>query len=377
MKFSNKANVRRHERNMHSIKHPTVVRPSPPQKKMKEVIPPIVYDYTKPELYREFLTDSKLDFIKRHAGFLEQLKNLRCTCCNHEFETYKTFINHIRKRNDTILRSLCFKCLKQFQSNALFVAHLKKKNCLNLYEVYCADDTIPKEPLPPIRVVTGTKGIIANKEYGCRLCPKTFRLKMDFCDHVYKTHGRVKRKETIEPECDFCKNVFETTSIRRRHYYSMECMAFLICGTCDQKFDNLAAYTEHVHDDHLEQDRDGAMPPDSMTSPDESFIQEDSTSQSVQSNRSVLKSAQNCKVCDKEYNNYYNVLRHMESKHPDKLPDIHRCKRCNIGYPRQTELREHMQKIHGVTMPKIKHPPTNTPFDRQRKNKKLRRHSRK
>lgn len=360
MKFSNRANARRHERNMHSIKHPSV-QPSPLQKKMKEVIPPIVYDYTKPELYREFLTESKLNFIKRHIGFLEQLNNLRCTCCDQEFDAYNTFMRHMRKRNDTLLRNLCFKCLKQFQSQALFVAHMKKKNCLNLYGVYCADDTIPKEPLPPIQArVAGTKEIIANKVYGCKLCPETFRLKMDFCGHVYEAHGRVKKKETIEPECDYCKNVFENRSIRRRHYNSMECMAFLICGTCDKKFDNLAAYIEHVHAEHLQPDPDGTTPPHSMTSPDESFVltDEDPPSQSVQSNRSVLKSPGNCKVCGREYNNYYNILRHMESKHPDQLPDTYRCKRCNIGYPRQTELREHMNKIHGVTMPKIKHPAT-------------------
>ncbi|KAJ6637460.1 Zinc finger protein, partial [Pseudolycoriella hygida] len=379
MKFSNRANARRHERNIHGIKADiltstphapirpiqqmhTVMRPimrpiMRTMQKKKKVIPPIVYDYTKPELYREFLTDSKLYFIKRHIDFLEQYQNMRCTCCNRDFPTYKTFMVHMRKRYDTLSRNLCFKCLKQFQSKALFVAHLKKKNCLNLYKVYCADDTVSKEPLPPIQTRVGTKEIIANKVYGCKLCSKTFRLKMDFRGHVYEAHGDVQKKETIGPECGFCKNVFEDASVRRRHYNNMECIVFLICGTCDEKFDNLSAYIDHVYAEHLKPNPDGSIPPmptDAMSSSEfNSSNDQDPTSPSLQSYAS-LKYPQNCKVCGKQYNNYYNVLRHMESKHPFQLPDTYRCEPCDIGYPRQTELREHMFKMHGVTMPKIK-----------------------
>ncbi|XP_036675874.2 zinc finger protein hangover isoform X2 [Drosophila suzukii] len=55
-----------------------------------------------------------------------------------------------------------------------------------------------------------------------------------------------------------------------------------------------------------------------------------------------------CPICGQQYNNYNNVLRHMESKHPNKLPETYKCVRCGLGYPRISYLREHMINVHGV-----------------------------
>lgn len=55
---------------------------------------------------------------------------------------------------------------------------------------------------------------------------------------------------------------------------------------------------------------------------------------------------QACPICGQQYNNYNNVLRHMESKHPDQLPQTYKCVRCGIGYPRLSNLRDHMVNAH-------------------------------
>lgn len=70
-------------------------------------------------------------------------------------------------------------------------------------------------------------------------------------------------------------------------------------------------------------------------------------------NSTRMRNPQKCTICGKLYNNYYNVLRHMESKHPDKMPGTYRCQHCPFAYPRQCELREHSFKVHGIPMPKI------------------------
>jgi hypothetical protein len=52
-------------------------------------------------------------------------------------------------------------------------------------------------------------------------------------------------------------------------------------------------------------------------------------------------------VCGKQYNNYYNVLRHMEAKHPDQVPQTYQCPECpDEKFSKQTYLRDHLVKVH-------------------------------
>lgn len=379
MQFSNRANARRHERNIHGIKIdsqngntvalaylqqqqqqqpqqaslikdrpavglPAVAAAALRLARIREL--PAVYDYTKPELYRHLLTEPKLYFIKRHIEFLEQYQNMTCKCCDKTFPTYKFFMAHMRKRYDTLSRNLCFKCLKQFQTKPQFIAHLKKKNCLNLYKVYLADDTISKEPLPATQSRRfGSKEIIANKTYGCKLCNATFRLKSDFRTHVVEAHNDAQKREVVgATSCGYCNMEFEDSSVRRRHFNNVECMVFIVCDTCEEKFDSHSEYIEHVYSTHIP----AVVAPQIKTElpdgdEDMKFPLDDGSSASQAKSRTP----QNCQVCGKQYNNYYNVLRHMESKHPDQLPSTYRCEKCDIGFPRQTELRDHMLNVHG------------------------------
>lgn len=362
MKFSNRANARRHERNIHHKGVLSVGQQSQQtpvgssssmyqmqvakthmsgERRRSEYDMPIDIDYNKPEQYRFLLTDSKLYFIKRHIEFLEQYQTMKCNCCDKHYPTYKFFMAHMRKRYNTLSRNLCFKCLTQFETKPMFIAHLKKRNCPNLYRIYKADPTISKEPLPPLGRVS-TKEIISNKTYGCRLCSKTFRLKVDFRGHVLEEHAEEQKNLSSGPSCGFCNTSFEDPLVKKRHYSNMECLSFLICGTCEEKFDTLPAYIEHVYSTHL---------PAAAANGESGAEEMDSLSPGQQQ---ALKYPQNCRVCGKLYNNYYNVLRHMESKHPDQLPATYRCEKCDVGYPRQTELRDHMFKVHGISLPKVK-----------------------
>lgn len=371
MQFSNRANARRHERNIHGIKidsqnsNTTALAYLQQQQKDRNVATgllaapvrlararelPIVYDYTKPELYSHLLTEPKLYFIRRHLDFLEQYQNMTCKCCDKTFPTYKFFMAHMRKRYDTLSRNLCFKCLKQFQTKPQFIAHLKKKNCLNLYKVYLADDTISKEPIPPAQNRRhGSKEIIANKTYGCKLCKDTFRLKSDFRTHVLEAHNDAQKKELVgATSCGYCNMEFEDSSVRRRHFNNVECMVFIVCGTCEKKFDSHSEYIEHVYSEHIQTAAAAAAIKSEI--PDGDDDMKLMVDEGLSPTQAKSRTPQNCKVCGKQYNNYYNVLRHMESKHPDQLPSTYRCDKCEIGFPRQTELRDHMFTIHGETV---------------------------
>lgn len=358
MQFSNRANARRHERNIHGIRismqgattiiqqndRPEISITAPMKPTLKRPIEPIpAFDYSKPELYRNHLTEPRLNFIRRHIEFLEQYQTMTCKCCNKQFPTYKFFMAHMRKKYDTLSRNLCFKCLKQFQTKPQFIAHLKKRNCLNLYRVFLADDTISKEPLPAAQIRQGSKEIIANKTYGCRLCTQTFRLKNDFRTHVTESHSDAQKRENPgATSCGYCSLEFEDSNERRRHFNNVECMVFLVCGTCEEKFDTHPAYIEHVYATHIPSANTVPVKNELLLDDDNGLLAEEISTPA----QSKARSPQNCSVCGKQYNNYYNVLRHMESKHPDQVPTTYRCDRCNIGYPRQVELREHMLRIH-------------------------------
>lgn len=356
MQFSNRANARRHERNIHGIRismqgSTTIVRSkdrpeisiTTPLKLKRPIDAPPIYDYTKPEQYRSYLTEPRLNFIRRHLEFLEQYQTMTCKCCNKQFPTYKFFMAHMRKKYVTLSRNLCFKCLKQFQTKPQFIAHLKKRNCLNLYRVFMADDTMSKEPLPNAPIRHGSKEIIANKTYGCRVCTETFRLKSDFRTHVIETHNDALKHDVAgSNSCGYCNLEFEDTNERRRHFSNVECMVFLICGTCDEKFNTHPEYIEHVYATHIPSANEIEIKSEFLLDDENGLMAEEPSP----SSQSKARSPQNCTVCGKQYNNYYNVLRHMESKHPDQVPTTYRCDRCEIGYPRQVELREHMLRVH-------------------------------
>jgi hypothetical protein len=87
MQFSNRANARRHEKNIHKIRssmapQPLASRLSQPQHLVtnpanvallkKKAASIVEIDYSKPELYRHLLTPMKLTFILNNLRFLEQ-----------------------------------------------------------------------------------------------------------------------------------------------------------------------------------------------------------------------------------------------------------------------------------------------------------------
>lgn len=378
MKFSSRANARRHERNIHNYKPPPPLPPPPPppplefsllqqpinysigqsssnathhtsppkSSQRKSSVIPEVFDYSQPEKYRHLLTENKIKFIRKHLRFLEQYQDMTCACCDKQYHTYKSFMSHMRKKYQFLPRNLCFKCLRQFETKGQFIAHLKKKNCINLHCLYLSDSSIQKPPMTEEEQARQkAKDVLMNKVYGCKLCGVNFRLKMDFRAHVYETHADESRSQDFPlTVCGFCNAKFDDPVARKRHYTNLECINLIICGTCGEKFELHNAYIDHVYSKHLDnqkvKDSDRELDYNDADSFDGEF---DMSNCSPTSN---LRTPQNCPVCGKQYNNYYNVLRHMESKHPDQLPKTYTCEYCHTGFPRQCSLREHMKIFH-------------------------------
>lgn len=370
MKFSSRANARRHERNIHGFNPrlgefgpsplqsmnfisskasalPNIqITPPKSSSQRKSAVVVEVFDYTHPENYRHHLTENKIRFIRKNMTFLEQYQDMTCACCDKQYQTYKAFMSHMRKKYQFLPRNLCFKCLRQFETKGQFIAHLKKKNCINLHRLYLSDNSIQKPPMTEDEQLRQkTKDMLANKVYGCKLCGVNFRLKMDFRAHVYEIHADESRaKDFPLTVCGFCNSKFDDPVARKRHYTNLECINMILCGTCGEKFEMHNSYIDHVYNKHLGNQRikDGEREMDYNDT--DSFDGEfDMSNCSPTSN---LRTPQNCPVCGKQYNNYYNVLRHMESKHPDQLPKTYTCDYCKKGFPRQCSLREHMKLFH-------------------------------
>ncbi|XP_052850413.1 zinc finger protein hangover isoform X2 [Drosophila gunungcola] len=254
------------------------------------------------------------------------------------------------------------------------------------------------------------KELLVNKLYECKLCPKGFRTKHEFRTHVYDKHADVQRKDNNSIQCSFCGLDFADPVDRRRHYNNMDCIVRLRCMTCDAKLETHQRFLDHVYQDHLggvgggggassdnasttgsgmarsnsmehspgkrsllgalgigvgssadESRSSSAAPPLTSTPKLAAQVGASATasgSASAQSSANRDASApksqyfsrmpQVCPICGQQYNNYNNVLRHMESKHPNKLPETYKCVRCGLGYPRISYLREHMINVHGV-----------------------------
>lgn len=377
--FSNRANARRHERNIHGLHQSLVILPAiqapldsggqietfglqegialsstrPKAHHLNDLRQRIrtklrvhreTYDYKNPAKYRHLVTPNKLSFIMRNLEFLEQAQHMKCNCCNKSYPSYKYFMGHMRKKYQNLPRNVCFKCLRQFGSKGQFIGHLKRKTCINLYAIVMADDSIPKEL--PEGPVLETKEIISNKNYGCKLCNMEFKSKTDLKQkHMLDVHPEVINSgDNTGTLCLYCGQNFTEPIIRKKH----DCLMFIVCCSCGERFDSNSSYVDHAYQNHLPQQKNG-----------QDEFGYDLFDQDGNSSSSHLRNPQNCPVCDKQYNNYYNVLRHMESKHPNQLPQIYQCTKCSEGFPRQSELREHLNSVHGETSARQqKQPPT-------------------
>ncbi|KAL7028030.1 hypothetical protein ACKWTF_005702 [Chironomus riparius] len=362
MQFSNRANARRHEKNIHKIRATpiapiqsantslntsqlntsTVSTTSAVKKKPFSVIE---IDYTKPELYRHLLTPTKLTFILNNLNFLEQAQDMTCKCCSKKFPSYKFFMGHMRKKYHGLPRNVCFKCLKQFDSKGQFIGHLKRPggSCPNLYRIVMADDSIPKNLIPSdTNLRIPAKDVLNNRVYACAICDDTFRLKSDFREHVYSVHLEVtKNRETPNASCINCNEAFTDSAVRRRHFNNLDCIVYIVCNTCGEQFPSQSVYLDHVYQTHLNSK--------AQENAEETILFEEAPEDQSQSTAisPANKSIQKCPVCFKQYNNYYNVLRHMEAKHPDQVPQTYQCPECpNEKFSKQTYLREHLVKVH-------------------------------
>lgn len=213
-----------------------------------------------------------------------------------------------------------------------------------MYRLVMADDDIPKNLMPTdTNLRTPAKDVLANRVYACAICDDTFRLKSDFREHVYRTHLEVtKNRETPNASCINCNESFTDSAVRRRHFNNLDCIVYIVCNTCGEQFSTQAIYLEHCYQTHLKS-QDGADGADEILfeEPDESQMQ------NLSGGSGAVRSVQKCPVCHKQYNNYYNVLRHMEAKHPDQVPQTYQCPECpDEKFSKQTYLRDHLIKVH-------------------------------
>ncbi|XP_058974904.1 zinc finger protein hangover-like [Musca domestica] len=332
------------------------------------------YDYDNPEKYQHLLTDEKIVFLQQNDEFIRQYHAMTCRCCNRFYTTYKNFMAHMRKKYLTLPRNCCFNCLKLNDSKALFISHLKKRNCINLHRVLhslmsknanfaaAVSATVAAAP-EKLRA----KELLVNKMYECRLCPKTFRLKLEFRTHVYDEHADAQRKDINTTQCSFCGIDIEDPAERKRHYNNMDCIVTLRCVTCDTKHETQQKFMEHVQDKHMtnfgestpfglgnadnspgKSSNVGGVGGASSTDESRNSFNVNLVNTSQPRAQYFSRMPQACPICGQQYNNYNNVLRHMESKHPDQLPQTYKCVKCGQGYPRLSNLREHMVSAHGA-----------------------------
>lgn len=215
------------------------------------------WDYDNSERYQHLLTDEKIVFLQQNEEFLDQYQSMTCRCCNRYYSTYKNFMAHMRKKYLTLPRNLCFNCLKLNDSKALFISHLKRRNCINLHRVlhqlmiknpnFAATVTATVAATPErIRA----KELLVDKLYECKLCTQSFRLKLEFRTHIYEEHPNAQRKDVNGIQCCFCGVHIEDLIERKRHYNNMECLVMLRCIICNDLYESYQKFMEHMNEKH-------------------------------------------------------------------------------------------------------------------------------
>lgn len=449
MGFSNRTNARRHEKNVHNLRPPvdlsvssnsnlatngigsstnsstpkpvkppaisSAIAGSPAALEAAAKRPPAkVFNYSNPAKYRHLLTEARLKFIRENAKFLYQYQDMTCKCCNRTYFTYKNFMAHVRKKYATLPRNVCFNCLRRFETKGQFISHLKQRNCMNMFTLFMADTTIPKNAtllreiglkvprgggsayVPTDEPRLGLKDLLGNKLYGCKLCQNQLRLKNDFKQHIMSSHPEWQSyKDPVSHECRHCHASFTDTADMKRHFSGHDCFFEIICTTCNAKFASNVEFLDHVYGDHLqelkaadekatqeyleklggkfaggggEDDYDGEV---GVAEDDDADVADWDDDLDLDGNKQPQQSQQQqqrmmadgtkgahpqlmpkknagciCPVCQKQYNNYYNVLWHFESKHPEFVPKTYRCEICEEMFTKQALLKSHVVEVH-------------------------------
>ncbi|KAL5276891.1 hypothetical protein ACFFRR_002229 [Megaselia abdita] len=368
-KFSTRANARRHERNQHPHLfennaqihfQKTVTKPMQQSTPIAVITTTTPFDYSKPDQYMNLLTEDKIQFIKDNDAFLRQYQKMTCNCCNRTYTTYKNFMAHMRKKFQNLPRNLCFRCLKQNESKALFISHLKKRNCINLFKIVHGD-TSEDRIIKPISLAMQQQhqDLMTNKLYECRHCSKSFKNKLDVRGHMYEEHSEHLKKDNMPGNCGFCGLEIEDPVEIKKHYNNMDCMVSIRCAICTDRFDNQQMFESHVFTKHAHTSNNNNVQQKQYNRNSSEKRPESITPKPVFFSRLP----QSCKICGQSYNNYNNVLRHMESKHPDQLPETYKCTECDAGYPRLSNLKDHMMDIHKMKCEKYRHSMDETSLD--------------
>lgn len=128
---------------------------------------------------------------------------------------------------------------------------------------------------------------------GCKLCNKEFNSKVNLRQHVLNAHHEVQNSmEKPDTTCAFCHGSFVDVISHKKHINNLECLLFIVCCSCGERFEDHNAYVDHVYQHHL---------PPQQAGHDEygyELFDHDGNSSSAH-----LRNPQNCPVCNKQYNN--------------------------------------------------------------------------
>ncbi|XP_060529484.1 zinc finger protein 62-like [Cylas formicarius] len=292
----------------------------------------------------EALSKIELSYLEKCKAMVAMYKTLKCACHKIQHASLRGLLSHLRALRIWFPLFTCYHCMISFTDRSTFTRH----------HVRCS-----KKQLETLTKLSNLKKRSEIKtrlyqNFKCVRCKFMYSFHEDYCQHVNEDHG-----SGDPPFYCSCRNAFDSADDYKRHVYD-SCLISYYCDLCFETFTSLddfqshaqemhdnsegfvllqddnytkrpkhtpAASTRHNNDQSLvvtgkRERRQSSKNPPSMTTADfEENCKDIPTKLLIntivpQSDKDP-KAPAKCPICQKEYSNTYNMVRHYRT-HIDK-----------------------------------------------------------
>ncbi|KAM3963430.1 uncharacterized protein ACR2FA_002368 [Aphomia sociella] len=269
-----------------------------------------------------YVTKTQRDFILKYRDVIQQINTKTCLCCDREHPRRKAVIQHLQKNGQKVPKHTCYNCVVTFGHIGALLSHMRSNTCTDLWKIIynengITDDLVLEDEPKDNKVQY--KDIFNARSYACKLCPAKFQLKQFIMKHVLDVHEDGQSRVPLV--CVHCGSRFKDKSLIKKHIRNGECMVYISCDLCTEKFGNMQDFNDHALAIHAG-----------------SFDQSDNQSKCVDGRPT------DCPICGKKNSSYPNLVKHLKIIHNEETP--HYCQHCDSKFEQAADLNKHIYTEH-------------------------------
>ena len=267
----------------------------------------------------------------------ECFSTYECPVCEKAFESSESLLvhkslNHTEKELKPVKKKRCRKCRNWFKLPE-FQVHFESCSKSSCVCNQCGRMIMSRARLKLHMFSVHNIGKAPDRNFKCKLCPKSFSSK-----NGLKFHEQTVHKSTEPIICEVCQKEFYHRSLYISHKLHAHGEKKVVCDQCGEKFFSLAKLNNHTNSVHLK------------------------------------VSSWSCHLCFMKFGtssalNYHRIMKHENRKHTCDIckakfrrrsclrfhlwkHSIYKCIGCKLSFQKSEDLRQHMFSQHKDSLSK-------------------------